>query len=103
MDAQLDIQPGEQGCDAAAGSDCLRQVLISAPRLLWWGSACWRCSPRWRCGWASGTGGTAWPWSGSRSTWLPWLLYDDRPIFCFYAVLSLPFLVLSATLVAWGS
>ena len=37
---------------------------------------------------------------GVASTWLPWLMYDDRPIFIFYAVLSLPFLVLSATLVA---
>ena len=32
---------------------------------------------------------------GVASTWLPWLLYDDRPIFSFYAVLSLPFVVLA--------
>jgi dolichyl-phosphate-mannose--protein O-mannosyl transferase len=35
---------------------------------------------------------------GAASTWLPWLLYDDRPIFSFYSVLTLPFLVLALTL-----
>ncbi len=27
---------------------------------------------------------------GVASTWLPWLQYDDRPFFLFYAVLTLP-------------
>ncbi len=31
---------------------------------------------------------------GVLSTWLPWLLYDDRPIFFFYAIACLPFMVL---------
>ena len=35
---------------------------------------------------------------GALSTWLPWLAYDDRPIFFFYAVAMLPFLVLALTL-----
>ena len=35
---------------------------------------------------------------GLASTWLPWFLYDDRPIFFFYAITSLPFLVLSVVL-----
>ncbi|MEH3034254.1 MAG: phospholipid carrier-dependent glycosyltransferase [Aeromicrobium erythreum] len=36
---------------------------------------------------------------GVASTWLPWFLYDDRPIFSFYAVTTLPFLVLATCLV----
>jgi dolichyl-phosphate-mannose--protein O-mannosyl transferase len=97
-DAQNDIQPGDQGCDAASGSDCLRQVLIIGTPLLWWGSvvallasvALWVGKRDWRYGV---------PVVGVASTWLPWLMYDDRPIFIFYAVLALPFLVLASTLV----
>ena len=33
------------------------------------------------------------------STWLPWLRWSDRPIFAFYAVAIVPFLVLAITLV----
>ena len=35
---------------------------------------------------------------GVAVTWLPWLRYDDRPIFSYYAIMILPFLVLGATL-----
>jgi dolichyl-phosphate-mannose--protein O-mannosyl transferase len=35
---------------------------------------------------------------GVAATWLPWFRYDDRPIFSYYASVSLPFLVLGATL-----
>ena len=35
---------------------------------------------------------------GAASTWLPWFLYDGRPIFSFYAIITLPFLVLALTL-----
>ena len=35
---------------------------------------------------------------GAASTWLPWLQYDDRPIFSFYAIITLPFMVLAITL-----
>jgi dolichyl-phosphate-mannose--protein O-mannosyl transferase len=37
---------------------------------------------------------------GTTSSWLPWLVYDERPIFSFYAVVTLPFLVLALTLAA---
>ncbi len=97
-DAQLDIKPGEQGCDAAPGSDCLRQVLIIGNPVLWWGclvaliasAVLWVGTRDWRYGVAV---------VGTLVTWLPWLLYDDRPIFIFYSILALPFLVLAATLV----
>jgi dolichyl-phosphate-mannose-protein mannosyltransferase len=35
---------------------------------------------------------------GVASTWLPWLQYDDRPVFLFYAIATLPFLVLALTM-----
>lgn len=94
----LDVQPGEQGCTAAAGSVCYRQVLLLGTPLLWWGAclallagaALWVGGRDWRHGVAV---------VGVLSTWLPWLLYDDRPIFLFYAVACLPFMVLAVALV----
>ena len=35
---------------------------------------------------------------GIAVTWLPWLRYDDRPIFSYYGVVILPFLILGATM-----
>ena len=94
----LDIKPGEQGCEAAQGKVCYRQVLLIGTPLLWWGGCVallaagvlWLGSRDWRYGV---------PLVGMLSTWLPWLLYDDRPIFFFYAIACLPFLVLAVTLV----
>ncbi|MCH1865344.1 dolichyl-phosphate-mannose--protein mannosyltransferase [Nocardioides sp. CFH 31398] len=98
VDAQLDIKPGEQGCDAAPDSDCLRQVLILGTPVLWWGgavallasAALWVGRRDWRYGL---------PVLGALSTWLPWLANSDRPIFLFYAVAMLPFTVLALTMV----
>jgi dolichyl-phosphate-mannose--protein O-mannosyl transferase len=97
-EVELDIQPGEQGCDAPAGSDCLRQVLIIGNPVLWWGSlvalavslVLWVGRRDWRHGLAV---------VGVAASWLPWLMYAGRTVFNFYAILALPFLVLSATLV----
>jgi dolichyl-phosphate-mannose-protein mannosyltransferase len=97
VDAQLDIAPGQQGCAAIAGTTCLRQVLLLGNPVVWW----------------FGTVAAVWAvvtWIGRRDwryglvvigiavTWLPWFRYDDRPIFSYYAVAILPFLVLGATL-----
>ena len=95
--ADTGIQPGTRGCDAPAGSDCLRQVLLLGTPTIWWGGivallfavVCWVGQKDWRFGVAV---------VGTASTWLPWLLYDDRPIFLFYAVVTLPFVVLALTL-----
>lgn len=97
VDAQLDIAPGEQGCPAPEGSDCLRQVLLLGTPLLWWGGALallhalvrWVGARDWRAGLVV---------VGFASTWLPWWPHDDRPVFLFYAVAMLPFLVLALTL-----
>ncbi len=95
--AELDIAPGEGGCGAAAGSTCLRQVLLLGNPVVWWfGSIAavwavlaWVGRRDWRYGLVV---------VGIAATWLPWLRYDERPIFSYYAVTILPFLVLGATL-----
>ncbi len=97
VDTQLDIQPGQQGCAAAAGSTCLRQVLLLGNPVVWWFSTiaalwalvAWIARRDWRYGLVV---------VGVAATWLPWLRYDDRPIFSYYGVMILPFLVLGATL-----
>ena len=71
-------------------------ILLGTPAV-WWGGTIallfavvmWAGRRDWRYGLAV---------VGAASTWLPWLMYDDRPIFLFYAVLILPFLVLALTL-----
>ena len=95
--ADTGIKPGTQGCDAPPDSDCLRQVLLLGNPTIWWGGCIallfalvmWVGARDWRCGVAV---------VGVASTWLPWLMYDDRPIFLFYAVVTLPFLVLAIVL-----
>jgi dolichyl-phosphate-mannose-protein mannosyltransferase len=97
VDAQTGIKPGTQGCDAPAGSDCLRQVLLLGTPAVWWAGllallyavVMWVGRRDWRFGIAV---------VGAASTWLPWFLYDGRPIFSFYSVITLPFLVLALTL-----
>jgi len=97
VDAQLDIRPGQQGCDAPAGSSCLRQVLLLGTPVLWWGGVvallyaafAWLGRRDWRYGLAV---------VGVLSSWLPWLRYDDRPIFSYYAVTIIPFTVIALTL-----
>jgi dolichyl-phosphate-mannose-protein mannosyltransferase len=98
VDAQTGIKPGTQGCDAPQNSDCLRQVLLLGSPSVWWAGALaliaalcfWIGARDWRFGIAV---------VGAASTWLPWFLYDGRPIFSFYAIITLPFLVLAITLV----
>ena len=97
VDADTAIQPGTQGCDAPLGSDCLRVITLLGTPALWWGgclallaaAALWVGARDWRYGVAV---------VGALSTWLPWLQYDDRPIFIFYAMITLPFMVLAITL-----
>ena len=97
VDAQLDIQPGTQGCEAPEGSDCLRQVLLIGTPVLWWGgvvallwsAVMWVGRRDWRHGVVM---------VGLATTWLPWFRYDDRPIFYFYAINILPFTVLAVTM-----
>ncbi|MEV5001555.1 dolichyl-phosphate-mannose--protein mannosyltransferase [Nocardioides sp. LML1-1-1.1] len=92
-----DIQPGTDGCDAAEGSTCIKQVLLLPTPVLWWGGVVallfavvmWIGARDWRYGLAV---------VGALSTWLPWFRYDDRPIFIFYAIAILPFTIIAITL-----
>lgn len=92
-----DIKPGTDGCDAPAGSNCIKQVVLLPTPVLWWGGivallfavVMWVGARDWRYGVAV---------VGVLSTWLPWLQYDDRPIFIFYAIAIIPFTVLAITL-----
>jgi dolichyl-phosphate-mannose--protein O-mannosyl transferase len=98
VDAQTGIKPGVDGCAAPQGSDCLRQVLLLGTPAVWWGGALaliaalvlWIGARDWRFGIAV---------IGAASTWLPWFHWDGRPIFSFYAITTLPFVVLALTLV----
>ena len=97
VDAKLDIAPGEQGCTAPADSTCLRQVLLLGTPALWWGGVValvyavygWVARRDWRYGVAI---------VGVAASWLPWLRYDDRPIFSYYAVAFIPFTIVAITL-----
>ncbi len=97
VDAQLNIKPGVQGCDAPADSTCLRQVLLLGTPALWWGGVpaliyavyAWVGRRDWRYGIAI---------VGVVSTWLPWIRWDGRPIFSYYAVATIPFTVIAVTL-----
>jgi len=95
--AETGIEPGTRGCDAPAGSSCIKQVLLIGTPTIWWGGilallyavAMWVGARDWRFGVAV---------VGTASTWLPWLQYDSRPIFLFYAVATLPFVVIALSL-----
>jgi dolichyl-phosphate-mannose--protein O-mannosyl transferase len=97
VDAQLNIAPGAQGCTATGSETCLRQVLLLGTPALWWfatialiwSAVCWVGKRDWRYGIVV---------VGTLVTWLPWVRYDQRPIFSYYAIVIEPFLVLGATL-----
>ncbi len=89
--------PRDKNCDAPEGSDCIRQVLLIGTPMIWWGGCIallfslvmWIGARDWRYGVAV---------VGTAATWLPWMQYDDRPIFYFYAIAILPFIVIALTL-----
>jgi dolichyl-phosphate-mannose-protein mannosyltransferase len=97
VDAQLDIAPGAQGCTATGSETCLRQVILLGTPVLWWFSTialiwsavCWVGKRDWRYGVVV---------VGALVTWLPWLRFDDRPIFSYYAIVIEPFLILGAVM-----
>ncbi len=84
--------------DCPQGQDCVKQVLAIGTPALWWGGvlalfvglAYWVTRRDWRFGL---------PIVGVVMTWLPWLNYDQRPIFYYYGVAIIPFTVIAVTLV----
>ena len=98
IDLQGDIKPGDQGCTAAEGSTCLRQVLaLGNPAVWWFGAAALGASLWWwwaRRDWRFGV-----PVVAVAASWLPWFAFDDRSIFSFYAVTIVPFTCAATALV----
>ncbi|WP_309053401.1 phospholipid carrier-dependent glycosyltransferase [Streptomyces sp.] len=89
--------PGTAGCPATAKEKCAQEILALGTPLLWW-AACfallyvlWRWAFRrdWRAGAIACAVATG---------WLPWLHYQERTIFLFYAVVFVPFLCLAVAM-----
>lgn len=91
----VSAEEGQNGCGFAGG--CVRQVLALGTPLLWW-TACFALAYacyRWlfRRDWRAGAILCA-----VAAGYLPWMLYQERTIFYFYAVVLTPFLCLAVAL-----
>lgn len=89
--------PGKDGCPADAGEKCAREVLALGTPALWW-AGCFAVAYvlwRWvfRRDWRAGA-----ILCGIAAGYLPWLAYQERTIFLFYAVVFVPFLCLAVTM-----
>ncbi len=86
-------------CGAPEDSKCVQQVLLLGNPVIWWGGLA-------AMGLAIFAAAISrnWRWSipilGFAATWLPWFTSGTRPIFQFYAVVVLPFIIISIALVA---
>lgn len=85
----------DQGCPT---SECVQEILGIGTPAIWWAGVIalavaivlWLGGRDWRFGV---------PVLGVAATWLPWFMYTERPIFYFYAVVIVPWLVIAVTLV----
>ncbi len=89
IEAENNIQPGDQGCEAV-GSTCMRIISGMGTPFLWWAAAIalvaalyfWVFKRDWRF---------SVPVLALCGAWLPWFQYAERPIFFFYAIMMIPF------------
>ncbi len=94
---ELNIRPGVDGCDAPSDSTCIREVILLGTPILWWGGVVallhavhgWLARRDWRYGVVL---------VGLATTWVPFFRQADRPIFSFYAVAILPFVIIAICL-----
>jgi dolichyl-phosphate-mannose-protein mannosyltransferase len=95
--ADLEISPGVEGCTAPEGSTCLREIVMLGTPALWWSGVV-----AWLYTLYAALGRRDWRFTfalvGLATTWLPFFLYADRPIFSFYAITLLPFTIVALTL-----
>ncbi len=85
-------------CGAPEGSKCVSQVLTVGNPAVWWVGTlglftaliAWIRKPTWR--WSL-------PLVAVGATWVPWFFSGGRPIFTFYAVTILPFIIVALCLV----
>ncbi|MDR7086083.1 dolichyl-phosphate-mannose--protein O-mannosyl transferase [Aeromicrobium panaciterrae] len=104
VDAQNNLPAAS--CGASATSSCMREVLLLGNPVLWWTGAlalmasvvAWFTTKteslkylRWEI-----------PILGVAASWLPWFISSGRPIFSFYAVVSIPFTIIALSLVVSG-
>ncbi|QNP63737.1 dolichyl-phosphate-mannose--protein mannosyltransferase [Streptomyces genisteinicus] len=92
-----DPSAGTGGCPAGTADKCAAEVLALGTPLLWW-AACFALlyvAWRWlfRRDWRAGAILCAF-----LAGWLPWLHYQERTIFLFYAVVFVPFLCLAVAM-----
>ena len=104
VSAAVDLNLPAKDCGAAKTSYCMRETLILGNPAVWMSGVLAMLA----CGWLL-VRQRRWQFSvpliGLVSTWLPWLAVTDRPIFSFYAVATVPFLVMATTLslhAAWA-
>jgi dolichyl-phosphate-mannose-protein mannosyltransferase len=92
-----DPKAGEDGCPADAADKCAREVLALGTPLLWWAACFAICYVLWRWlfrrDWRAGAIAC-----GILAGWVPWLHYQERTIFLFYAVVFVPFLCLAVAM-----
>ncbi|MFJ2753594.1 dolichyl-phosphate-mannose--protein mannosyltransferase [Streptomyces sp. NPDC087297] len=89
--------PGSNGCPVTETASCAREVLALGTPLLWWAGCLallyvlWRWTVRrdWRAGAIACAMGAG---------LLPWLNYQERTTFFFYAVLFVPYLCLAVAM-----
>ncbi len=85
----------KQGCPTGR---CVQEILGIGTPVLWWLAviALAGCLVWWVLGrdWRFGI-----PMVGVAATWLPWFQYANRPIFYFYAIIILPWMIIGLTLV----
>ncbi|TXS55564.1 dolichyl-phosphate-mannose--protein mannosyltransferase [Streptomyces sp. t39] len=92
-----DPAAGTGGCPAGTADKCAAEVLALGTPLLWW-AACFALlyvAWRWlfRRDWRAGAILCAF-----LAGWVPWLHYQERTIFLFYAVVFVPFLCLAVAM-----
>jgi dolichyl-phosphate-mannose-protein mannosyltransferase len=97
IDAVNGIKPGTDGC--LGPDNCIRVISGVGTPALWWvaifalvaAAILWVGGRDWRFGI---------PVVGVLSGWLPWFVFDSRPLFFFYAIAIIPFTVMAVALCA---
>lgn len=95
FDAVNDIAPGTDGC--LGPDNCIRVISGMGTPLLWWLAAAalvvglvWLVRGDWRF---------SAPLAAVAAGWLPWFQHAERPIFFFYAIVLVPFTVVTLAMV----
>ena len=96
FDAVNDIPAAE--CGAAADSSCMRVVLGLGNPVVWW-TGCLALLAAPVLWWRTRDARWSLPLVAVAASWVPWFVGTERPIFQFYAVVVLPFLVVAVCLV----